>query len=108
MAVTRSRSVERAAVRRVSMGGGGWRMQELLATAVAALLVAGGLLLVYRAKSAGLAEIDAGLAARRLLNLNDLRAREDLLPALAPLFARQRDREQAAQQIYYLSGSLPN
>ena len=59
-------------------------------------------------RPAPLAEIDAGLASKRLLNLNDLSAREELLPALVPLFPNSRERDNAARQIYYLSGSLPN
>src|SRR5437660_1250803 len=108
MAVTRSRSAERATVQRVAVRRGSWRVRELFAMLAAMALVAGGLFVVHRAKSAGLPEIDAGLQSKRLLNLNDLRAREDLLPALAPIFAKQRDRDEAARRIYYLSGTLPN
>jgi cell division protein FtsI/penicillin-binding protein 2/cell division protein FtsW (lipid II flippase) len=108
MAVTRSRSVERATVRQMSRRRAGWRVRELLALLAAGALVGVGLWLVHAAKSAPLAEVDAGLASKKLLNLNDLSAREDLLPALAPLLPKQRDRDDAAKQIYYLSGSLPN
>ena len=108
MAVTRSRSVERTAVRQVARRRAAWRLRELFALLAAGVLVSGGLYLVHRAKAAPLAEIEAGLASRRLLNLNDLSAREDLLPALAPLFPKSSDRDNAARQIYYLSGSLPN
>ena len=86
MAVTRSRSVERASTRSLPGQRAAWRGRELLFTLVASLLVAAGLYQVHRAKSEGLAEVEAGLTAKRLLNLNDLGAREELLPALAPLF----------------------
>ena len=108
MAVTRSRSVERATVRQIERRRMGWRVKELLALVAAGALVGTGLLLVHRAKTAPLAEIDAGLAAKRLLNLNQLSAREDLLPVLTPLFPKLRDRQNAAKEIYYLSGTLPN
>jgi cell division protein FtsW (lipid II flippase) len=108
MAVTRSRSIERAAVQRVTVRRKAWRMRELLCTLIAAALVGGGLYQVHKAKSAAFPEIEAGLKAKRLLNLNDLGAREDLMPALAPLIPKQRDREEAARKIYYLSGTLPN
>ena len=67
-----------------------------------------GLYQVHQAKTQGLADVDAGLAAKRLLNLNDLGAREDLLPALSPLFPKLRERDTAAREIYYLTGSLSN
>jgi cell division protein FtsW (lipid II flippase) len=108
MAVTRTSSMERAEVRRVNVPRAGWRIREFLALMVAGALVGGGLWLVHRAKSAPLPEVEGGLAAKRLLNLNALGAREDLLPGLAPVFTKQRDREEAARAIYYLSGSLPN
>src|SRR5438874_2022296 len=104
MAVTRSRSSERAAVQRVAIRRAGWRTRELLAMLAASVLVGGGLYVVHRAKAASLPEVEAGLISKRLLNLNDLHAREDVLPALAPLFSKQRERDEAARQIYYLSG----
>jgi cell division protein FtsW (lipid II flippase) len=107
MAVTRSRSVERSMAvdprRRAA-----WRSREFLFTLAASLLVAAGLYQVHQAKSQGLADIDAGLAARRLLNLNDLGGREELLPALTPFFPKSRERDVAAREIYYLTGSLTN
>src|ERR1035438_4239422 len=105
MAVTRSRSVERAQDRRSAVRAA-WRGREFLLTLAASLLLAAGFYQVHRAKSEGLAEVDAGLAAKRLLNLNDLSAQEDLLPALVPLFPKARERETAAREIYYLTGSL--
>src|SRR5690349_20446807 len=108
MPVTRSRSSERAEVRRVTARRTGWRTRELVGVMAASVLVGIGLYAVHRAKAAGLPEIEAGLASKRLLNLNGLSAREDVLPALAPLFARQRERDEAARSIYNLTGSLPN
>src|SRR5215471_6844992 len=108
MAVTRSTSVERAELRRVNVPRAAWRVREFVLLAIAGSLVTGGLWLVHRAKSAPLTEVQAGLASKRLLNLNALGAREDLLPGLAPLFTKQREREEAARQIYYLSDKLPN
>src|ERR1022692_2497882 len=108
MAVTHSRSVERAAAGVLQRRRGGWRGREFLLTVVASLLVAAGLFQVHKAKSEGLGEVDAGLSAKRLLNLNDLGAREELLPALAPFFPKSRERDVAAREIYYLTGSLSN
>ena len=107
MAVTRSRSVERAEVRRVPGRHAGWRSRELVWTLAASLLVGTGLYLVYQAKSQPLPAIEQGLASKKLLNLNALAAREDLLPALS-VIPSTRDRQEAARKIYYLSGTLPN
>src|SRR5947199_3517282 len=108
MAVTRSRASERASLQRVARKHAGWRTRELLAMVVATALAGGGLYVVHRAKAAALPQVEAGLASKRLLNLNDLSAREDLLPALAPLFSKQRERDETARQIYYLNGTLKN
>jgi cell division protein FtsI/penicillin-binding protein 2/cell division protein FtsW (lipid II flippase) len=108
MAVTRSRSVERTAERSIPGQRPAWRGREFLLTLAASLLIAAGLYQVHQAKSQGLAEVDAGLAAKRLLNLNDLGAREELIPALTPFFPKSRERDTAARDIYYLTGSLSN
>src|SRR4051812_46321803 len=102
MAVTRSRSVERSVERAYASPRAAWRGRELLLLLVATLLVALGLYQVHKAKSEGLAEVDAGLTAKRLLNLNALGGREDLFPALTPYFPKTRDRDVAARDIYYL------
>ncbi|HEY2416529.1 MAG TPA: FtsW/RodA/SpoVE family cell cycle protein, partial [Steroidobacteraceae bacterium] len=104
MAVTRSTAAERPRAGRTQKT---WRRNELLATVAAALVVTFGLHLVYKAKSAELPEVEQGLTAKRLLNLNGLSAREDLLPALA-LLPDAHSREEAARQIYYISGGLGN
>ena len=108
MAVTRSGSVERAASRDLPGQRGAWRGREFVFTVVASLLVAAGLFQVHKAKSEGLGEVEAGLTAKRLLNLNELGAREELIPALTPFFPNSRERDAAARDIYYLTGSLPN
>jgi cell division protein FtsW (lipid II flippase) len=84
-----------------------WRRNELLALAAAALVVAFGLYQVYQAKAVDLPAIDQGLASKQLLNLNSLTAREDLLPALQSI-PDPHAREEAARQIYYVSGGLGN
>jgi cell division protein FtsI/penicillin-binding protein 2/cell division protein FtsW (lipid II flippase) len=108
MAVTRSRSVERAAAGDGHGRRAAWRGREFLLTVVASLLMAAGLYQVHQAKSEGLDEVEAGLTAKRLLNLNELGGREELLPALTPLIANSGQRDVAAREIYYLTGSLPN
>jgi cell division protein FtsW (lipid II flippase) len=107
MAVTRSTRAERTDLRRVPGRRAPWRMQELVWTVAAALLVGAGLYLVHRARVQDFAQIEQGLAAKKLLNLNALSAREDLLPALA-VIPGQRVREEAARRIYYRSGTLGN
>src|ERR1039457_530886 len=108
MAVTHSRSVERATAGDLERRRAGWRGREFVLTVVASLLLAAGLYQVHQAKSEGLAEVDAGLAAKRLLNLNELGGREELLPALTPFFPNSRQRDVAAREIYYLTGTLGN
>jgi cell division protein FtsI/penicillin-binding protein 2/cell division protein FtsW (lipid II flippase) len=104
MAVTRSTAAGRPQVKRAGIR---WRTRELVALLLAGALVGLGLHLVYQSKVAGLAEAAQGLAAKRLLNLNELSAREDLLPALG-MIADAQARTEAARQIYYASGSLAN
>lgn len=71
------------------------------------LMLLFGFFLVYRAKSRSFAEIDGGLASKQLLNLNDLSAREDLLPYLG-VFTEPAERQFVARRIYDASGNLPN
>ena len=111
MAVTRSTSLERSEVRRGTRGAGRgfrWRTHELVALLAASVAVAFGLHLVYLAKSEGLSAIDSALTAKQLLNLNDVSAREDLLPALSQAFPQAAERDLAARKIYYTVGGLPN
>src|SRR5215472_3690313 len=99
MAVTRSRSAERAVTHRVGRERATWRLTEFIWTAGAAVFVAIGLYLAYAAKAPVLDRAEAGLAAKNLLNLNDLRAREDLLPALS-IVRDVRERQEVARKIY--------
>ncbi|PWU07615.1 MAG: hypothetical protein C5B51_09775, partial [Terriglobia bacterium] len=101
MAVTRSRAGERTSVYRTRHGSAAWRVRELVWIVAASVLVAAGLFLVYRAKTRDFA------AAGRLLNLNGISAREQLLPVLG-MVPDTRQRQDAARRIYYLSGGLPN
>src|SRR5438445_3531 len=107
MAVTRSTAQDRPQIQR-AVGPRSWRTTELGFTLLAAVLVAAGLFQVHRAKAQPLPQIEHDLTAKRLLNLNDLGAREDLLPALTPFFPKMRDRDEVARKIYYLSGTLSN
>ena len=107
MAITRSSTADRAVIRRAPGQQRQWRRNELVCTLGASLLVAAGLYLVHRAKSQGLAEIDRGLAAKQLLNLNNLGAREELLPALT-MFPDPAEREFVARKIFYVAGGLSN
>lgn len=107
MAITRSSASERTSVRVSARRRSAWRGPELVGLLIAGALVGVGLYQVYRAKAPNPAEIDAGLAAKRLLNLNDLSAREDLLPALT-MYSTPAERDFAARKIYYVSGGLSN
>ncbi|MEI9973121.1 MAG: FtsW/RodA/SpoVE family cell cycle protein [Ignavibacteriota bacterium] len=106
MAVTRSTAAERPRLSGRTHKSK-WRRNEAIGLLAATLLVAYGLRAVYGAKSADLAGIEHGLASKQLLDLNALTAREDLLPALSSM-TDQHLREEAARQIYYVSGSLSN
>jgi cell division protein FtsI/penicillin-binding protein 2/cell division protein FtsW (lipid II flippase) len=112
MAVTRSRAAERAPA---SHGGGHpsvwrgivWRRREALWMLAGSLTLLLGFFLLYRAKTRTFGEIETGLANKKLLNVNDLSAREDLLPYLA-IFTEPAERQFVARRIYDASGSLPN
>ena len=67
-------------------------------------VVIGGLFLVYRAKTREFPEAQQALAAGRILNLNALTGREQLLPFLT-LFPNAAERQLAARAIYNASGS---
>ncbi len=116
MAVTRSKAVERAEVRRTPGQGAGWRLLELGWTLVAAIAVVVSLSLVYRAKAPDLAAIEQQLASKKLLNLNELNAREDLLPFLASACSNLPPGSGQAKacspddagKIYALAGRLSN
>ncbi len=107
MAVTRSRATERVQPRRGGRLAIVWRRREAIWMLTGSLTLLLGFFLVYRAKTRSFAEIESGLAGKQLLNLNDLSAREDLLPYLA-IFTEPAERQFVARRIYDASGSLPN
>jgi cell division protein FtsW (lipid II flippase) len=107
MAVTRSNAGDRAGARRSGGSRAAWRRKEFAWSLAAALLVGAGLHLVYKAKVEPFPEIEKGLAAKTLLNLNDLSEREQLLPALAA-YPDPAERELVARKIYYIAGGLTN
>jgi cell division protein FtsW (lipid II flippase) len=107
MALTRSTAAERPRLR-AGERRAGWRWDELLWTLAAALLIAAGMWMVYRARTAESAAIDQGLQAKQILNLNQLGAREDLLPVLTRFFPDSGERAFVARKIYYISGGLGN
>src|SRR6185369_2676955 len=122
MAVTRSKAVERAEIRRTSVGGRGWRLQELGALLAVGVVILIGFFLVLRAKAPDLEQTEQGLAAKKLLDLNQLNSREDLLPFLANVTTcfsvpaassqvkacPQADRTDEAAKIFALGGGLSN
>lgn len=78
---------------------------EILWLFAASALIAVGLFVVYRAKTAGLDELAAKIEKRELLDLNRVERREALLPALLGVYRVDADRQFAAQKIYdYLCG----
>jgi len=112
MAVTRSQTSQRAELRRARGSRVRWRRSEFVWTVAAGLLIGAGLHQVYQAKSQPLAGVANGLAAKSLLDLNALSAREDLLPVLgaapSPMFPDPAERDLVARKIYYVSGGLSN
>jgi cell division protein FtsW (lipid II flippase) len=107
MAVTRSRTGERAALQQLAAPPPLWRVAELAWMLAAMIFIAAGLYLVYRAKTHDFPDIEKGLASKQLIDLNRLGAREDLLPALTVISDAGR-REEAVRRIYNLSGTLAN
>ena len=107
MAVTRSRAAERAPASQRGRRASVWRRREAIWMLAASLMLLLGFFMVYRAKTRTFAEIETGLANKQLLNLNDLTAREDLLPYLA-IFTEPAERQFVARRIYDASGTLPN
>ena len=112
MAVTRSRATERAPASHGGRLPNLWssivcRRREAIWMLAGSLTLLLGFFLVYRAKTRSFAEIETGLANKQLLNLNDLTAREDLLPYLG-IFTEPAERQFVARRIYDASGALPN
>ncbi|MGA2131657.1 MAG: FtsW/RodA/SpoVE family cell cycle protein [Bryobacteraceae bacterium] len=107
MAVTRSRSVERTETSRRVRPAIAWRRDEAIWLLAGSLALLFGFCLVYQAKARSFADIDAGLKNKQLLNLNDLSAREDVLPFLQ-IFTEPAERQYVARRIYDAAGVLPN
>jgi cell division protein FtsW (lipid II flippase) len=103
MAVTRSSASERQ-TRRPARTAPEPRVFELIALLLASIVASAALMLVYRAKTEPLAGLDP-----KLLNLNALERREQLLPLLdfAP---NARERQFMATRIWEFArdGQLPN
>ena len=104
MAVTRSRATERAPASHGGRLPNLWssivcRRREAIWMLAGSLTLLLGFFLVYRAKTRSFAEIETGLANKQLLNLNDLTAREDLLPYLG-IFTEPAERQFVARRIY--------
>src|ERR1039457_6931842 len=111
MAVTRSRAAERAQAsgrgrRAIAWRAIVWGRREAIWMLAGSLMLLFGFFLVYRAKTRSFAEIESGLAGKQLLNLNDLSAREDLLPS-RPISPDPAERHLVARRIYAPWGSLP-
>ena len=80
MPITRSSAASRPSAG--PLRGPLWRVRELFLMIAAGLAVAAALWMVWNAKTAGFADAEQALAAKRIVNLNALSAREDLLPVL--------------------------
>jgi cell division protein FtsW (lipid II flippase) len=98
MPIIRSTAAERAAsavaARRLAA-----RNLELVALVAASLVSCLGLLLVYQAKAAGLAGVGEALAARRVVDLNDVSRAEDLLSVLESVLPDASERRFVAERI---------
>jgi len=105
MTLTRSRADERAA--RPLHGKRAWRSREAVWMLAVSAVLGCGLALVYKAKTDPFPKISEALAAGRILNLNDLTGREQVLPFLT-VIEGQSERQLVARRIYYASGNLPN
>src|SRR5688500_1336612 len=106
MPVTRSTASDRAEVRTVRPFGAQRfsRAPEFVSMVAASILIAAGLWLTYRAKTASPPPVP-------VLNLNEVDRREKLLPALG-IFRSAADRQYAVRKIYEFiadrGGSIPN
>jgi len=107
MPVTRSSAASRPATGRGAFRRPAWRSRELLWMLAAGLFVAAALWLVWRAKTAGFPAAEQALAAKQIVSLNALSAREDLLPVLT-IYPDPAVREFVARKIYNVGGGLAN
>ncbi len=107
MPVTRSNAASRPSAGRGSQRRPAWRIRELLWMLAASLVVAAALWLAWRAKTTGFPAAEQALAAKQIVNLNALSAREDLLTVFT-LYPDPAEREFVARKIYNISGGLAN
>jgi cell division protein FtsW (lipid II flippase) len=107
LALTRSSATERTRTSFGPLRRDRWPFSYFLWVVAAGLLIGAGLYLVYQAKAQGFAEIRQGVAVKQILDLNDLSARDDLLPVLT-MFPDLPERQFVARKIYYISGGLAN
>jgi cell division protein FtsW (lipid II flippase) len=84
-----------------------WPAKTLLWLVACAELIGWGFYLILETKSQPFAQVEKDLAAKQILNLNELSSRDELLPLLAML-PIPKERTEAARGIYYLSGSVSN
>jgi cell division protein FtsW (lipid II flippase) len=105
--VTRSSAQERTRTSVATLRAAPWPVLYFFWLVAAAGVIAAGLYLVFEAKSQMFGAVEKALAAKQILDLNALSAREDLLPVLT-MFPDPAERQFAARKIYYMSGSLPN
>jgi len=73
---------------------------ELVALVAVAIVLVAGLALLYQAKRLGWGDIQAELAAGRVVNLNAAPAAEKLLPLLREVGANETERRFIADRIY--------
>jgi len=107
MAVTRTTAEQRASSRPARFGTKLWPMSEFAWLAASSFLVVCGLYLVYQAKANAFIDIEKQVASNQLLNLNELRSREDLLPFL-DVVGGPAERLFVARHVYDAAGTLPN
>jgi cell division protein FtsW (lipid II flippase) len=107
MAVTRSTASERPRIPVSPLARRAFPATTLLWLAACAALLGWGFYLILQIKSQNFAQVEKDLAAKQILNLNDLSSREDLLPLLT-MFPNPKERVEVARRIYYLSGTVSN
>ncbi|MBE3071470.1 MAG: FtsW/RodA/SpoVE family cell cycle protein, partial [Acidobacteria bacterium] len=108
MRMTYSTAADRARAASTGARRGG-RRTEFVALVAASAVSLAGLLLVCQAHAPQVAEIAAGLADRRVANLNEVSRADDLLPALEPVILDASERRFVAERIAaYVSAAEEN
>jgi cell division protein FtsW (lipid II flippase) len=107
MALTRSTAAERTRTSVSPIVRRAFPVKTLLWLVACAALLGWGFQLILQTRSQPFAQVEKDLAARQILNLNELSTREDLLPLLT-MFPNPKERADAARRIYYLSGTVSN